>query len=156
MHVTTNYMDFRLNTSYPNHDMYMNSIGKHGERVKNLFFLYAAVLRALNRAEPIIRSYEYQTKVDPELDSETNNLANELLDITLKNCEIPFKEGQLFKGENKDPFHQEMLLKEIHTKFFNISRILDCISCEKCRLNGKLQIKGLGTALKLLFTSTPL
>ena len=29
MHVSTNYMDFRLNTSYPNHEMYFNSIGKH-------------------------------------------------------------------------------------------------------------------------------
>ena len=46
-----------------------------------------------------------------------------------------------------------MLLKEIQTKFYNISRILDCVSCEKCRLNGKVQIKGLGTALKVLFTS---
>jgi hypothetical protein len=40
------------------------------------------------------------------------------------------------------------------SKFMNISNILDCISCEKCRLNGKVQIKGLGTAMKLLFTNT--
>jgi hypothetical protein len=64
MHVTTNYMDFRLNTTYPNHEMYLNSIGKHSERVKNLFFLYAAVLRAVNRAEPILRAFEYETKLD--------------------------------------------------------------------------------------------
>jgi|LauGreDrversion4_2_1035121.scaffolds.fasta_scaffold223967_1 hypothetical protein len=104
MHVSTNYMDFRLNTSYSNHEMYLNSIGKHSDRVKNLFFIYAAVLRALNRAEPILRSYEYETKINTEQDGETANLANDLLDITLKNCEVPFKEGQLFKGENKDPF----------------------------------------------------
>jgi hypothetical protein len=58
----------------------------------------------------------------------------------------------LFKG---DPLQQEILLKEIQTKFYNISRILDCVSCEKCMLNGKLQIKGLGGALKLLFTKSP-
>jgi hypothetical protein len=61
-------------------------------------------LRAVNRAEPVLRSYEYSTKIDPELDSETTNLANDLLDITLKNCEVPFKEASLFRGENKDPF----------------------------------------------------
>lgn len=66
MHVSTNYMDFRLNTTYANHEMYLNSIGAHSERLKNLFFVYAVVLRALNRAEPILRSYEYQTKIDSE------------------------------------------------------------------------------------------
>mmetsp|Transcript_6224 Transcript_6224/g.5589 ORF Transcript_6224/g.5589 Transcript_6224/m.5589 type:complete len:118 (+) Transcript_6224:983-1336(+) len=33
----------------------------------------------------------------------------------------------------------------------NISMIMDCISCEKCRLNGKVQMVGLGAALKVLF-----
>eukprot|EP00897_Mesotaenium_endlicherianum_P003124 jgi/Mesen1/283/ME1155523C09450 len=30
--------------------------------------------------------------------------------------------------------------------------IMDCVGCEKCRLWGKLQILGLGTALKILFS----
>ena len=38
----------------------------------------------------------------------------------------------------------------------NISKILDCISCEKCRLNGKVQIKGMGTAMKILFSPSSL
>ena len=29
---------------------------------------------------------------------------------------------------------------------------MDCVGCEKCRLWGKLQITGLGTALKILFS----
>ncbi len=29
---------------------------------------------------------------------------------------------------------------------------MDCVACEKCRLWGKLQISGLGTALKVLFS----
>ena len=29
---------------------------------------------------------------------------------------------------------------------------MDCVGCEKCRLWGKLQVTGLGTALKLLFS----
>ena len=60
----------------------------------------------------------------------------------------------MFTGmDNRGSFQNEILLKEIQTKFYNISRILDCVNCEKCRLNGKLQLKGLGTALKLLFTT---
>lgn len=32
------------------------------------------------------------------------------------------------------------------------SAIMDCVGCEKCRLWGKLQVLGLGTALKILFS----
>ena len=28
---------------------------------------------------------------------------------------------------------------------------MDCISCDKCRLNGKVQVRGLATILKVLF-----
>jgi ERO1-like protein alpha len=45
---------------------------------------------------------------------------------------------------------QALLREEFRMKFRNISRILDCVSCEKCRLWGKLQILGLGTAAKIL------
>ena len=27
---------------------------------------------------------------------------------------------------------------------------MDCISCQKCRLHGKIQLLGIGTALKIL------
>lgn len=30
---------------------------------------------------------------------------------------------------------------------------MDCVGCEKCRLWGKLQVLGLGTALKILFAA---
>jgi ERO1-like protein alpha len=46
-----------------------------------------------------------------------------------------------------------LLLREIQDKFYNISRIFDCIGCDKCRLNGKVQITGLGAAMKILFQS---
>ena len=36
--------------------------------------------------------------------------------------------------------------------FRNVSLILDCVSCEKCKLWGKLQILGIGTALKVLMS----
>lgn len=29
---------------------------------------------------------------------------------------------------------------------------MDCVGCDKCKLWGKLQVQGLGTALKILFS----
>jgi Endoplasmic Reticulum Oxidoreductin 1 (ERO1) len=28
---------------------------------------------------------------------------------------------------------------------------MDCVTCDKCRLNGKVQVRGVATALKVLF-----
>lgn len=53
------------------------------------------------------------------------------------------------------PYQQKMDLKEdFRLKFRNISQIMNCVSCERCRLWGKLQILGFGTAIKILL-STP-
>jgi ERO1-like protein alpha len=49
MHVSTHYNDIERNTTYPNHEMYMQKIGAYPERLKNLHFLYALVVRAINR-----------------------------------------------------------------------------------------------------------
>lgn len=37
--------------------------------------------------------------------------------------------------------------------FRNMAKLMDCVSCERCRLWGKVQIYGVGTALKILMAS---
>ena len=44
------------------------------------------------------------------------------------------------------------LREEFRNRFRNISRIMDCVTCERCRVWGKVQILGLGTGIKLLLT----
>lgn len=59
----------------------------------------------------------------------------------------PFVQGEkMFADEDQS------LKEEFKARFRNISRIMDCVGCEKCRLWGKLQISGIGTALKILFS----
>lgn len=41
-------------------------------------------------------------------------------------------------------------VKQYQKYIHNISNILNCVDCEKCRLFGKMQTYGLGTALKIL------
>jgi hypothetical protein len=48
--------------------------------------------------------------------------------------------------------HNLELKSEFKNRFRNISKIMDCVGCEKCRLWGKLQVSGIGTALKILFS----
>ncbi len=77
---------------------------------------------------------------------------HEFLTLTKNGCSDPFREQYFFQIESKS--EREEFMKEIRTKFNNISRVLDCVGCEKCRLNGKVQIKGLRTAMKVLFNES--
>lgn len=48
--------------------------------------------------------------------------------------------------------YKRLLKEEFQLKFRNITKIMDCVGCDKCRLWGKVQTKALGTALKILFS----
>lgn len=43
------------------------------------------------------------------------------------------------------------LKEDFRNRFRNVSRLMDCVGCDKCRLWGKVQTQGYGTALKVLF-----
>jgi len=46
-----------------------------------------------------------------------------------------------------------MVAKELAQHFNNITtNIMNCVPCERCRLWGKVQTHGLGTAFKILLT----
>jgi hypothetical protein len=47
---------------------------------------------------------------------------------------------------------KQQLKEEFKERFRNITRIMDCVTCEKCKVWGKLQILGLGTSIKILLT----
>ncbi len=51
----------------------------------------------------------------------------------------------------QDPHDAVDLKEDFRNRFRNVSRLMDCVGCDKCRLWGKLQTVGYGTALKVLF-----
>ena len=64
-----------------------------------------------------------------------------------------FDESILFRG---DPDEARHLKEQFKLKFRNITKIMDCVGCDKCRLWGKVQTLALGTALKILFSGKTL
>lgn len=116
--------------------------------LKNLYFIYSMTLRAVLKAMPYWRNLVFYTgnkKQDLELKQVILDLVNKA-----KTCPVTFDESQMFTG---DPKKAQQLKEEFRNKFKNITRIMDCVECERCRVWGKLQTTGLATALKILFTS---
>ncbi|KAM9156703.1 ERO1-like protein beta [Pangshura tecta] len=123
--------------------------GEGPRRLKNLYFLYLIELRALSKVAPYFeRSFVDLYTGNVQEDAESKTL---LLDIfrDTKSFPMHFDEKSMFAGDKKGA---KSLKEEFRLHFKNISRIMDCVGCDKCRLWGKLQTQGLGTALKILFS----
>ncbi|GIL71642.1 hypothetical protein Vretifemale_2171 [Volvox reticuliferus] len=120
------------------------------DRVENLYFAYLFVLRAVMKAGPLLARYEYVTGLAEE-DATAAALMRQLIELPelRSSCPMPFDEGRLWKGSDG-----LALREELRSAFVNITRIMDCVGCEKCKLWGKLQTLGVATALKVLFSSS--
>ncbi len=53
MHVATNYVENDGNI-VPNYDLYLGTIGRFPDRLRNLYFLYSLILKAVKKAEPLL------------------------------------------------------------------------------------------------------
>ena len=135
--------------TFANHQMYFDKIGSNPERLKNLHFLYALVVRAINRIHDQLIYNDYTTGLCEADDEMTVVHITDLLTNTISECATSFNESSFFQAPS-----DAGLLDEIQERFYNISRVFDCIGCDKCRFNGKVQIKGLGSAMKILFSSS--
>ncbi|KAF7981891.1 hypothetical protein HWV62_31473 [Athelia sp. TMB] len=91
-----------------------------------------------------LKAYDYCALGDHEEDADT--LAKVAKVVAIASDVGKFDEKALFRGENAN-----MLKEEFKDHFRNVSRIMDCVGCDKCRLWGKVQTTGLATALKILF-----
>ncbi|KER21990.1 hypothetical protein T265_09820 [Opisthorchis viverrini] len=119
------------------------------DRLRSLYFAYLVELRALAKVAPYLRTLTFYTG-NPEADADTQRAINDLLKVVEAKGNL-FDERQLFAGQTEEA---KTLKHQMREHFYNISRIMDCVGCDKCRLWGKLQTLGMGTALKILF-STP-
>lgn len=143
-----NSLEEAMEMTYPNVTMFHSRVSTHPDRIRNFYIAFALLIRAVNKAADQITSFQYITG-DVEDDKLTQKLIHEILNLTTSNCLQPFNEVELF-SQPQGP----VLKEEIRRHFYNISRIIDCVGCEKCRLHGKLQIYGLGTALRILFADS--
>ncbi|KAF9355907.1 hypothetical protein BGX26_005982 [Mortierella sp. AD094] len=129
----------------PNLDCFVSRVGAHPDRLENIYFDYAILVRAVTKLSGYLKNYEFCTG-NPEEDARVKSMVDRLIDTSSKSPAI-FDEKAMFVG----PEAQALKL-EFRDHFRNITKIMDCVGCEKCRLWGKVQTSGLGTALKILFS----
>jgi ERO1-like protein beta len=144
-HICYNYANQSTQSWYRNMDCYKSRLHGHPERISNLYFNYALLLRAVGKLNGHMRDFTF-CHADGNINQRTKSMLMGLSkSIGGQSGEI-FDESIMFKSPDavglKEDFKQ---------RFRNVSRIMDCVGCDKCRLWGKIQTNGYGTALKVLF-----
>ncbi|EGN99657.1 hypothetical protein SERLA73DRAFT_51799 [Serpula lacrymans var. lacrymans S7.3] len=151
-HICREYLNQTTGEMSPNLECFVTRVASHPERLQYIYFNTVLLLRAVARIGPYLSAYDYCSLAtptphdhsdNPEGDDTLNKLSNV---ITIAEHVGKFDESVLFRGENAN-----VLKQEFKNHFRNVSRIMDCVGCDKCRLWGKVQTTGLATALKILF-----
>ncbi|ORC89850.1 endoplasmic reticulum oxidoreductin [Trypanosoma theileri] len=136
----------------PNCGMYQR-ITKSQEYIDNLYVLYQFILRALAKAKNVflldLNAFNSgeggkATDEDKELHKELQELFNEHL-----LCSSTFDEARFLES----PMARK-LIPQMNRMMLNITTLMDCVACEKCRVWGKLETMGLATAFKILMLSS--
>lgn len=158
MHASTNLHVALLHNA--SHSLHVGAVplftrhfsGDKSARLRDLHFAFVVLLRAVQKGSDFIRTYPFHVGVSADEGRRTAALVQRLLDsCILQSCASVFSafdEATLFQKPHEHTWWS--LKRQFKGVFQNISAIVDCVPCQKCRLHGKLQLLGLGTALKWL------
>jgi hypothetical protein len=146
-HLCWDFLNQTTGQWQPNVGCYIGRLHKFPDRISNLYFNYALLTRAIAKLGPYLSKQQDYTFCQGDIDQDVVTRAK-VMAVAEKAASVPqiFDESLMFKnGEGPS------LKEDFRNRFRNVSRLMDCVGCDKCRLWGKLQTAGYGTALKVLF-----
>ncbi|KAF8540916.1 endoplasmic reticulum Oxidoreductin 1-domain-containing protein [Trichophaea hybrida] len=143
LHLCWDYLNQSTGLWSPNLDCFINRFRGHPERIQNIYFNYAILLRAVSKLRNYLPHYTFCSG---------DHLQNRLTKAKVLKLTNDIPAGATIFDESTMFQEDALALKEdFRNRFRNISRVMDCVGCDKCRLWGKVQTQGYGTALKILF-----
>ncbi|KAF9157378.1 hypothetical protein DFQ26_008791, partial [Actinomortierella ambigua] len=145
IHICDEYFNQTTGVWGPNLECFVERVGSHPDRMENLFFDYSMLLRAVSKMSRYLKDYAFCTG-NAEADMQVKGMVDKFIE-TAQRAPASFDEKVMFVGPAA-----KQLKTEFRDHYRNITRIMDCVGCEKCRLWGKVQTSGLATALKVLFS----
>ncbi len=131
VHLSDRYYNRKLNRWESNFQMFHDRVGAHSERVLNMYLTYTLLLRAVYRIKSKMQLVQFGVNENDV------NRAKLLVDSLYRN--IPrYPKGFDKKFLAVSPTQAARL----KATFRNMAKLMDCVSCERCRLWGKVQVYG--------------
>jgi ERO1-like protein alpha len=147
-----NFRNRNTKEKYVNITYVANKFLYQKDKIDNLFFLYSLILKAANKAVPFFLDYDYSSG-DAAEDKNTSKLIKEIFRHELKNFDEIEEAFQDSYVEFEKYIYSNMI-SELIIRFRNISSIIDCVTCSKCRMHAKLEVFGIATMLKIMFSKS--
>ncbi|SCU93950.1 LAMI_0E16160g1_1 [Lachancea mirantina] len=138
-HLSNDHLNTETGAWEPNLELFMARVGNFPDRVANIYFNYAVIAKALWKIRPYLSHLDFCNAYHEDVKSMINSV------ITRLNSKI-FNEDLLFKDQVTST-----LKDDFRMRFKNVTKIMDCVHCDRCRLWGKVQTTGYATSLKILF-----
>lgn len=138
-HLSYDHLNTETGEWGPDLDLFMMRVGNYPDRVSNIYFNYAIVAKALWKIKPYLKELDFCNDYDNDVKSKILNIVSQL------DSKI-FNEDVMFKGEVNSH-----LKDDFRRRFKNVTKIMDCVHCDRCKLWGKVQTTGYATSLKILF-----
>lgn len=138
-HLSNDHLNTDTGEWGPNLDLFMMRVGNYPDRVSNIYFNYAIVAKALWKIKPYLKELDFCNDYDNDVKSKILNIVSQL------DSKI-FNENVMFEGEV-----DYSLKDDFRRRFKNVTKIMDCVHCDRCKLWGKVQTTGYATSLKILF-----
>jgi ERO1-like protein alpha len=117
---------------------------RHPERVENLYATFAVLLRAVVKAGTMV------TAAVPPEDADFSESLHEWREVLLpklvhlaSSCPKTFAEDEFAFGST--------MWDEVKDRLTQLTEIMKCVGCDRCKLWGTLQTQGISTALRILF-----
>ncbi|KAF2217515.1 hypothetical protein CERZMDRAFT_63676 [Cercospora zeae-maydis SCOH1-5] len=145
-HLCYDYLNQQTGEWGPNLTCYKERLHNRQDRISNIYFNFALVSRAVGKLRDYVQDYVFCTG-DASQDARTRELVTTLAKAIPPGPQI-FDESVMFRDQTANGIS---LKEDFRNRFRNVSRVMDCVGCDKCRLWGKIQTNGFGTALKVLF-----
>ncbi|GIZ43489.1 hypothetical protein CKM354_000671400 [Cercospora kikuchii] len=145
-HLCYDYLNQQTGEWGPNLTCYKERLHNRQDRISNIYFNFALVSRAVGKLRDYVQDYVFCTG-DASQDALTREMVTTLANAIPPGPQI-FDESVMFQDQTANGIS---LKEDFRNRFRNVSRVMDCVGCDKCRLWGKIQTNGFGTALKVLF-----
>jgi len=139
-------------------DLYRARVGGHPRRIANLVFAYRLLLRAVALAGDYLLGYPLHSPAAVQHDRGSGSAAADAM-ATVEHLRALLQTRRRWALAQADPNEtrpfagaagraQEFDVRD-HVR--NITRLIDCVGCDRCRLWGRVQVTGIGTALRVLY-----
>lgn len=138
-HLSNDHLNTETGKWGPDLDLFMNRVGNFPDRVSNIYFNYALVSKALWKIKPYLNHLSF-------CDSYDEDVKTTLMNILSKLDSKVFNEDLIFENELSSKVKDDF-----RARFKNVTKIMDCVHCDRCRMWGKVQTTGYATSLKILF-----